>query len=211
MKTILYTGYDAAYAPLAAITVPRMEQYAAKHGLDFKAYTEPLLDVPNGIYWTGVCGALKAFEDGYERVMYLDVDQLITSFEAVPDVATYGFHASRDWGEDAIEPWQFSACGFIAHKDCQKLFNKALSLEPEWRDKPFPEQGPLQWIYQQPIGMTECGMTVHPRKVFNCVPELIAPGNVPQKWEAGDFAAHLTMLDINHRIEIANWILDEIK
>lgn len=217
MKTLLYTGHDAAYKPLADITVPRMSEYAMRHGMDFTCHTDPLIDVPNGIYWTGVCGALKAFEEGYDRAIYLDVDQLVTNFDfKLPDWH-FRFHASKDWGSDAVESWHFSMCGFVAYPDSQSLLNRVLSMEPEWREKPFPEQGPFQEMVKTftagiPMVKNKEGLTalinVHPRKVFNNVPDQICPGNVPEPWQPGDWCAHLTMLDLNRRIEIAKEILN---
>lgn len=203
MKTILYTGHDATYAALAAITVPRIAQYAERHGYDFHCSTEPLLDVPNGIYWTGVCGALKAFDDGYERAIYLDVDQLITNYSSVLPDWGFGFHASKDWGEDAVEPWQFSMCGFVAHPDSVSLLRKAVSMEPEWRDRPFPEQNTVQEIAKNFTDM----VTVHPRKLFNAVPDAVCPGKVPEPWVNGDWCAHLTMLPIDERVKLAKEIV----
>ncbi len=220
MRTILYTGHDDAYATLAAITVPRMAEYAAKHGMDFQCHTEPLIDVPNGIYWTGVCGALKAFEDGYDRAIYLDVDQLITNQTCELIDRSSGFHASKDWGSDATEPWHFSMCGFVASRDTISLLNKVLSMEPEWRDKPFPEQGPMQDVVKaftsglvmKPNSEGYTGLiNIHPRKVFNCVPDQVCPGNVPEPWTKGDFAAHITMVPLEKRIEIAKEILNVIQ
>lgn len=219
MKTLLYTGHNDAYKPLAAITVPRMTEYAERHGMDFHCYTEPLVDVPNGIYWTGVCGALKAFEEGHERVVYLDCDQLLTNFDyKLPDWKI-GFHASKDWGSDAVEPWHFSMCGFVAHVDSFSLFTKTLSMEPEWRDRPFPEQGPFQEVVRCRVEGTKfvknqehfIGMiNIHPRRVFNCVPDQVCPGNVPEPWAVGDLAAHITMAHADRRIEIAKEILSRL-
>lgn len=207
MKTLLYTGHDDAYAPLAAITVPRMHDYAHKHGMDFMLHLKPIIDVPNGIYWTGVCGALKSFSEGYDAAMYLDVDQLITNFNPVWPPMAGGFHVSKDWGEDATDPFQFSACGFIAYKqDCVGLFRHILALEPEWRDKPFPEQGPMQYAAKR----FSDNVHIHPRKVFNCVPDQVCPGKVPEPWTKGDWCAHLTMVDLPRRIEIAKEILDSL-
>lgn len=230
MRTILYTGHDEAYKPLAKITVPRMAEYAEHHGMDFTCYDKPLIDVPNGIYWTGVCGALKAFEEGYDRAIYLDVDQLITNMDySVPNIWTYGFHASKDWGNDATNEWNFSMCGFVTFKTGKGIFETALSVEPHYRDKPFPEQLPMQEMakinmqqrddfnhYVETSGYkplfkspkdSQWLWTIHPRKVFNCVPYQVCPGNVPEPWSKGDFAAHLTMVDLPRRIEIANEIL----
>lgn len=228
MKTLLYTGYDIAYCRLADITLPRMEKYASKHGLDFRYHVAPLINVPHGIYWTGVVGGLNAFNEGYDRAIYLDVDQLITNYDfKLPDWQN-GFHVSKDWGEDAIHHWQFSMCGFLAFNSTDELFKQCLSLEPEWRDKPFPEQGPMQYVasaaqedgphilnrapkvkalakhlnYQGPV-------IVHPRKVFNCVPDQVCPGKVPEPWAKGDWCAHLTMLPLEERIQLAHNLIKE--
>lgn len=230
MRTLLYTGFDEPYEKLAGITVPRMMEYAKRHGMDFICHhSYPLINVPNGIYWTGVCGALKAFEDGYDRAIYLDVDQLVTNFETKIPPWQNGFHASKDWGEDAVHHWQFSMCGFVAFNSTEELFRQCLDLEPEWRDKPFPEQGPMQYVasaafedgphilnrapelkafaksiaYKGPV-------ILHPRKVFNCVPDQVCPGAVPEPWAPGDWCAHLTMVDIPRRIQIAKEILGQL-
>lgn len=219
MKTLLYTGYDSAYARLADITLPRMEQYAAKHGIDFRYYVAPLINVPHGIYWTGVVGALNAFRDGYDRAFYLDVDQLITNMDDEPMVSGAGFHAPKDWGKDSVDPWQFSMCGFIATPDAKSLFDTALEMEPEWRDKPFPEQGPMQHIVKKMVedlphmvankeNLTGL-INVWPRAWLNCVPDEVCPGSVPEPWLPGDFAAHLTMLPLDERIKLAHKLIKE--
>jgi len=214
MKTLLYTGHDKAYAPLAAITVPRMAEYAERHGFDFTCYTEPIIDVPNGIYWTGVCGALKAFEDGYDQAIYLDVDQLVTNFNyRVP--AGNGFHISKDWGVDATGRFDVSACGFAIGKEASRVASLTIDLESEWREKPFPEQGPLRYVIEK-ISHESLSKNqrdpifVHHRGEFNCVPEEVCPGNVVWPWWKDCWCAHLTMVDLNRRIEIAKEILKNL-
>jgi hypothetical protein len=211
MKTLLYTGHDAAYKPLADITVPRMAEYAERHGFDFTCHTEPLIQVPNGIYWTGVCGALQAFEDGYDRAIYLDVDQLVTNMEFKINPPPFGIHVSKDWGNDAILDEHFSACGIVSHmKDSERFMKNVLFLEPAFRDKDFPEQAPLQSVYKHQKAAELNIVTVHPRKVFNCVPDQVCPGAVPEPWAPGDWCAHLTMVDLARRIEIAKEILSSL-
>lgn len=209
MTTCLFTGYNDAYAPLAELTCPLMVAYASRHGYDFDCYKNWSLpayllpmDVPNRIYWTGVVGALRKLKN-YERVIYLDADQMITNpdFEIGPP--EFGFHISRDWGADAEAPWEFSACGFIAHRDCIELLEAVLQAEPEWRNKPFPEQAPLR--NNAMIRMKNAiqpTIHVHPRRYFNAVPDAVCPGEVPEPWAKGDFAAHLTMLPLDKRIEL---------
>ena len=200
MRTALITGYNATYTPLASLTVPLMYQYAERHGFDVRIYTSPIIsDIPYAIYWTGVCGALEAFGSGYDRVIYLDADQMITNPDIVPEVAQAGVAISKDWGADAVEPWHFSMCGWIAHKNSAILFRKALQLEPDFREKPFPEQAPMQHLYQT-IPWVPPMVQVHPRRMFNAVPNEVSPGNVCEPWERGDFCAHLTMLGLRERI-----------
>lgn len=205
MRTILFTGADKAYEPLSQLTVPLMQQYADRHGYTFRFHSEPLIDAPNGIYWTGVCGALKALKEGYSRAIYLDCDQQITNMDFELPGWWGGFHVSRDWGEDAVSPLQFSACGFAAHPDCIDFLQGVLDMEPEWRDKPFPEQAPLR-----EAGSKFKWINLHPRKLFNCVPDQVCPGKVPEPWAKGDFAAHLTMLPIDERVKLFHEIQKQL-
>lgn len=210
MKTLLYTGFDAAYKPLADITVPRMREYAIRHGIDFTCAMSPLIDVPNGIYWTGVCGALEAFKVGYDRAIYLDVDQLITNmdFSLADYMANFqhGFHVWRDWGSDSKSEHDFSACSIITHTDCVNLLKEILSVEPEWRDEPFAEQGPMRHILNERCKDVSEPIYFHDR-TLNKVPDAVSPGNIPEPWRPDDMSAHITMVDLTRRVEIATEIL----
>lgn len=209
MKTILYTGHDDAYASLAEITVPRMAAYAKRHGMEFQCITGPVDDIPDAIYWLKFSAA-EGFLLLYDRVIWLDVDQLITNMDAkiaIPDEA-YGFHVSTDWGYDAIEPHHFSVCGFAAHRDSLPLFEAAWELEPTSRGKPFPEQEPMRQVVKSYVDMHNPPICfVHGRKAFNCVPDAVCPAKVPEPWQPSDFAAHLTMLGVEDRVKLAKEIL----
>lgn len=229
MKTLLYTGYNDAYARLAKITVPRMDEYAARHGLEFLCHREgDIADSisPNeGIYWLKFEKALKLFSRGYDRLIWLDVDQLITNMGVKLPETTRGLHLPKDWGHDAVEPWHFSVCGFIAHPDAVPLFQRAIALEPRHRGKPFPEQEPMREVVKDIMDNagearehfgdqmkyylpTLDGMiNLHGRTPFNCVPEEVCPGKVPEPWAKGDLACHITMVDLPRRVEIAKEIL----
>lgn len=228
MKSVLYTGHDESYQPLADMTVPLMREWAVRHRIDFREFIEP----PDGlnIFWTGVARGLELLRDGYERVMYLDVDQMITHpIQSLANLPPFGFHCSKDWGSDATETWQFSACGWIAHRDCISMLVDVMAMEPEWRDKPFQEQGPWQeWMRKRHDGMLwfetpetpetparrthwRAGVSIHPRRTFNAVPDQVCPGKVPDPWQPGDFAAHLTMVDLPRRIEIFHLLQAQLK
>jgi len=199
MKTILYTGFDPSYFPLAKLTIPLMGDYADKHGMEMAVFTAP----PEGlnIYWTGIARGLQLLED-YDRILYLDCDQMITNPDRPPNFdPSYGFWCSRDWGSDAVERWHFSACGWVAHSDCIPMLKAVLEMEPEWRGKPFQEQGPWrEWMQTKSPG--NLYININPRRLFNAVPDQVCPGQVPEPWQPGDFAAHLTMVGLERRVEI---------
>lgn len=212
MKTILFTGWDEPYDELSRLTTGKMFAYARRHSMGFHTYENP----PEGlnIYWTGVARGLRLLNEGCDRVMYLDVDQLITNpAVSFDDIPMSGFHCSKDWGADAVEPWHISACGFIAHQDSIPLFRQVLEAEFEYRGKPFQEQAPLREQIKSILIGTELlrkegeeacvKIGLHPRRTFNAVPDEVCPGQVPEPWQPGDFAAHLTMAPMERRIELA--------
>lgn len=214
MKSILFTAWNEKYDPLATLTVPLMGTYATHHALDFDEITEPMMPGPDGIYWTKFVAALKYLREGYGRVIWLDVDQMITNQDIIFDLPKFGFHVSSDWGFDVKEPSHFSVCGFVAHRDSIYLFEEALALEPESRGKPFPEQEPMRQIVRartKDLQMYElkpqeqtwnAGINIHQPRFLNAVPNEVCPGKVVDPWKPGDFAAHLTMLDVPKRIEL---------
>jgi hypothetical protein len=200
MKTILYTGYDEAYKPLADLTVPLMAEYAERHGMKFFAYS--IAPAHLNTYWTGVARGLELLiDDEPDRVIYLDVDQMVTNPDFLIDghIFEHGFHVPRDWGNDAKE-MDASACCLILYQDCIPLLEEILALEPEYRDKPFQEQAPMRQVLQQ--RMDTHPIYIHTRKPLNCVPDQVCPGKVPEPWQPGDFAAHITMVSLERRIEI---------
>lgn len=204
MRTLLFTGYDDSYCALADITVPRMLAFASRRGWDFKAWrTFPFPVSRDAAYWMGACGALEALGNGYERVVYLDCDQLVTNMDFDRFPKGSGFHASRDWGPDATDGSYFSMCGFLADQSAAPLFRAAWMLAEIWKDRPFPEQGVMRHVVAQKM---HCAATIHPRRLFNCVPKEISP-DVQEPWQPGDWCAHLTMQTMAERIELAKKLL----
>lgn len=216
MRTILYTCFNDAYAPLAAITVPRLAEYAERHGMDFTCFRGPFVD--DDVYW---CKFDKAPEllGEYERIIWMDVDQLVTNFTVTPALPGFGFHVSKDWGEDAVGPFDVSACGIVMHLDCRQLLDGILHLKQDSKGKPFPEQSPMRAVIKQvgdgvPMRPNAEGCTgminIHQRNPFNSVPEQVCPGKVPDPWIPGDWCAHITMVPVERRVEIAKEILETL-
>lgn len=217
-EVVVYSGVDDSYAELAVITFPLMESWAHKHGATFIGFRQPPKDL--NPWWFGIGYGLELLRDGYKRIIRLDADQVITNadkwFDEIPFV---GFHIGKDWGYDAIEPWHVSTCGFIAHQNCIPFFKSVLDMEPEWRDKPFQEQGPLREVIRRMMsdlphmtmidpGVKYTGLiNIHPRKLFNSVPEEVCPGKIPEPWAKGDLTCHITMLPMDERLALIKKIL----
>lgn len=199
-KTVILTGYNDKLVPLAAITEPRLEQYADRQGMDFVASRYKEMVNP---YWQKIRDVIAAIEL-YDRALWMDIDQLVTNMDAQLPEYWLGAHFSMDWGVDATGPSDFSACGFIACADSLPLFQWVESVHDQYADGPFPEQTPLRLAYRE--NRFPGLIYSHPRRLLNAVPIEVHP-SAPEPWQPGDFAAHLTMLSVEERVKLARTIL----
>lgn len=199
-NTILLTGYNPKFSKLAAITEPRLQEYADRHGMDFIAslYKETV-----NPYWEKIRDVIATI-DLYERVVWLDIDQLVTNMDAKLPEYWLGAHFSMDWGIDATGPDCFSACGFIACADSLPLFEWVESVHDLYAGGTFPEQTPMRLAYRE--NRFPGLIYVHPRRLFNAVPIEVHP-SAPEPWQPGDFCAHATMLPVDERVALAGKIL----
>lgn len=198
MKTLLLTGFDDKMAPIGELTSPLMEDYAKCNKMDYRCWRQVTAKHP--AYWEKIPRILDAFSDGYDRVVWLDADQMVTAPELGPwKRIKKGFHASLDWGQDATADSHFSMCGFTACRDTVPLFEFLEHTKADWVDKPFPEQAPMRWLYEQRYGKHR--MVTHPRRMFNAVPIEVHP-TVQEPWQPGDWCAHLTMLPVPERVAL---------
>lgn len=206
MRTLLVTGYDDKMAELGVLTTPLMQSYASLQRFDFKCVRgaiEPLC-----IYWMKVIETIRALESGYDRVFWMDADQVVTNPKFNPDWVS-GFHVSKDWGQDATEDYQFSVCGYVACADSKFILQGALDSEPFWRGCDFPEQRPIQEQFKN-SDQVKMAMTIHPRKTFNAVPVEIHQ-DVVDRWTPNDFSAHLTMVPIAERVRLFHEIRKQVQ
>lgn len=194
-SSLLLTGYDDKFAPIGELTTPLMQSYAERHGMDFKCQREYPDHYP--AYWQKLVDVVAAFDAGYEHVLWLDADQMITNPFAVRWTLFPGFCASLDWGRDAVEPSHFSMCGFIANPKARLLFDWCLENEVKYAHGEFPDQKPMRELYADNKELFH----ILPPFFFNAVPIEIHP-TVKDPWRPGNFAAHLTMVPIERRVEL---------
>lgn len=212
MTTLLLTAYDSAMAPIGDLTSPLMLAYANRHGFDFhcsrvfgnrietesEPYWQKIWDIKMLMNRGNPCGKL------YDRLMWLDADQMVTNPDWTPPW-TSGFHASLDWGVDAVDDNHFSACGFVVCADSLNVIYATAAKHEEFEGVPFPEQAAMRRFreygdYSIKKSLQE-NMHIHPRRVFNAVPTEICE-DAPEPWQLGDFCCHLTHLDVHSRVEV---------
>jgi hypothetical protein len=207
MKTILLTGFDEVMRPIGELTLPLMQSYAERHGLQWGAFYTVTPGQP--AYWEKVPHVISALKH-YDRVIWLDADQMITNpnFD-LAERFTGGFHASKDWGADATEDSHFSMCGFVCHRDSLPLFEWLEANKADWIGKPFPEQAPMRYLFKcsqdDPLFkesvLKNARMYVWHRRLFNAVPIEVHP-TVKEPWQLADWCAHLTMLPVPERVQL---------
>lgn len=197
MRTLLLTAFDDRMAPLGNLTAPLMLSYANRHGFDFHCIRQ----FPTGLpaYWHKMPCTIKAFMEGYVRVIWLDADQKITNPDIIPP-GDHGFNASMDWGQDATDKSHFSMCGYTAFADSWHLFQWVLNREDYYIYGLFPEQTPMRHLYARDDDQHGV-MTIHPRRAYNAVPIQVHE-SAAEPWQPGDFSAHLTMLSIADRVKL---------
>jgi hypothetical protein len=200
MRTVLLTAFDDAMEELGALTSQRMQQYANAWGMDFICRRQFTCQVP---YWEKIVMILDALQNGYERVIWLDADQVITNFQTEIGFCT-GFHASLDWGIDVVDDSHFSACGLVVCRDALPIIQWVHDNRDWYMYQPFPEQAAMRRYFTH--GDQGFRMTIHPRKGFNCVPVELCP-TAPEPWEKGDFCCHLTHVPIPERVDMFHKII----
>lgn len=203
MNTLLLTGYNEKFKPLANITVQRLFAYANQHELKFTCHAYVGSMNP---YWQKVRDILRYLPD-FDRILWMDCDQLVTNMDFELPAVWSGAHFSMDWGQDATGPECFSACGFLACSDSLPLFEWIESVHDQYADGPFPEQTPMRLAYTE--NRFPGKMHVHSRRLFNAVPIEVHP-TVVEPWQPGDFCAHVTMASLTERVAIAQKILERL-
>lgn len=195
MRKILMSGYDEAVAPIGDLTSPLMESYAREIGCEFilhRKYPEDVHPVWQKAIF--ILGALRKAD----RVLWLDADTIITNPDyRLPANLSPGLHCSQDWRLDQGLR-DFSLGNVFATKEAIRVYEHALH-QKHWADKPLWEQSAMREVQYNPeIAHL---IHVHPRTMFNAVPNEIAP-DVAEPWRPGDWLCHLTGVSIDRKVQL---------
>lgn len=83
-KVVIFSAYNAKYAPLAAIAAPNWEAYAKKHGYGLRLYPDGFHLNPDDLSTYGDKGKFQWYYElcgGADIVMFLDIDALFMNME----------------------------------------------------------------------------------------------------------------------------------
>jgi hypothetical protein len=192
-KTLLLTGFDNNFKPIGNLTSPLLLSYASQHDIDFLCLRDYPKDIPAS--WYKVTGVLTGFAAGYDRVLWMDADILITNPTIMPPW-TNGFHASCDWSPNDL---LFNMGCFLACRDTRYLFEELIKHRSKYPGQPW-EQACMRNLYRRNKETREI-IHIHPRRMFNAVP-IEVHGEVVDPWQPGDWVCHLTNLPIEQRIAL---------
>lgn len=202
MRTLLLTGYDDNMKAVGDITSDVMRHYASKHSIDFLCIRQYAKDTHPS--WQKAMHVACQLSNGYQRVIWLDADTLITNSDTYLDSTRNDvppIEVSQDWGTDATELHHFNMGNFIANVDANELWafvwkRYLPKMKETWGNAPLWEQSALQELYKS-MKEPETIFGVYPRRMFNSVHSELAP-SAPEPWQEGDWLCHLTGEEITN-------------
>lgn len=216
MRLLVLTGCDYAMLELAEITMETHADLASAMGAGFRRIMPFEYGTDTHPSWQKLRFVQQAFEDGYDRVLWLDADTVVTNnycpklsdCTAGTTGTTDGgecLTVSKDWGvpESGMESVYFSMGNFIWRNTQagRRLLTAALNLQPKHGNSPLWEQSAIQQICMDG-GPEKHGVLILPRRAFNSVPKHpLVPAVEP--WEDGDFLCHMTAMPHEDRIPYA--------
>ncbi|MEL6201193.1 MAG: DUF6625 family protein [Pseudomonadota bacterium] len=78
-KWCLFTAYDSHLADMAEITVPNMQRYADRHGMELRAYDNRYVD--RRPHWLKVQLARELLEEDFDFIFWVDTDAIFVDLE----------------------------------------------------------------------------------------------------------------------------------
>ena len=105
LKVCVVTAFDSKYGALANLSIPHMKEYAGRHGYEFRMFRRDDCARPHG--WMKIEPILEALADGFDFVLWLDVDTLFVRKDAdILAAAQPDADLHMVWHD--LEPRQFS-------------------------------------------------------------------------------------------------------
>jgi hypothetical protein len=206
MSLCIVTAYTPTpgWKELGEFTVLSMKEYADRHGLHLKVFTDGF-NRTRAFQWSKIQFIRRVLPD-YDWVWWLDADAIITNHKN-----TYSKFLLQD--ADIVignQPETDSFCntGSFFIRNCPFSF---WLLDEIWKrddlaNKTFYEQTALSNLYEK--GMCKNRVKLIPFRQINSFCDAYAErlgGAIPDEklqWHVGDFVAHCCGYSVSHRLEI---------
>lgn len=202
-ETLLLTSCSESYAPLAVVTRPNHEDYAARQGYDSECLQIDAKDARGNVKASlfTLHAVLAALEDGYKTVLSHGVDVVFTNqtirLENIAPRAPVAIAREelRWW------PINFDVVIWRDTVETIALLHRLISDEPIWSKQRW-------WVQQHLWNLILTNSTVRktveivPARTMNSTAQLCA-----SRWQLGDFACHFLDMPFDQRIKCAKAIL----
>jgi hypothetical protein len=166
---LLLTGYRGdTFAALASVTLPRARQYAARHGMDVRVAS---LDGLRPASWQKLLALVDALDDGYERVLWLDADVVVSdmSRNVLDDVPTTAWQAMVVHETNC---GSVPNCGvWVVTRAMRSYLADAWDLE-QYTTHPWWEQAAVLELMGYVVTPDPTARLRHPTELFNRTREL---------------------------------------
>lgn len=202
---VICTAHDAAYQPMADITIDTVAAYANKH--NYRLCYRPNLDPREG----DMC-KIRLFREIYATGMYtgddyfvwIDTDAIVMNsnvkIESIAGQYMGDYHVLYGQDPNGINTGVWMA-RFTSHADHFLRVSMQQSLAMGWSDQPGIFQTSLQPIFSRVVKYI-------PGKIFNAMPyehygwDSWAHKNEINNYETGDFILHLPGIELQARLEL---------
>jgi len=196
MKIALTTQWDDAFAQVAKLTIPIMQEYCLRWGYSFHA-----LHFQNGDVIKARSRVIAKLLPEYDIVVHVDADCLLTNLAmSICDVQEIG---SR---------WNVSASGNGGQiNDGVCIWRKSETTEIFLNNHIAGKYGDV--ILQDAVAMEPSLIVRNPscQKINACLPEEYDPV-MPEytRWTKGSFCLHLLAMDNERRVRLISEHLNQI-
>lgn len=154
MKSLLMTGWRGTqYARFAAHTLPRLDEYAKRHGMDFQCVSLSSPTVPPS--WMKLPNIGAALEDN-DRVVWIDIDVVVVrSDESIVESISPG--AVQGVVEHRTDCGQVPNCGvwLLTQEMAPWLLRAWFELLPTYRDCAWWEQAAIMELMGYAVQITD--------------------------------------------------------
>ena len=211
MKPVILTGHTSAMREIAALCLPSVQAWAAKHGCECIVLTDTDFPAEQGHPSFQKLRWIRAFLINLAKpVLWLDADVLITNSEIPPSsllpTAPDFLRVSRDYTASNRPAHLAWSAGVMAWWPDEQALHWLAAAKQDQRAKwhGLWDQDALQ--RSQPPH----GVCISPPRFMNAVSPLVPNADEPSKWSHGDLLCHFTGFPLAGRAAVIRGFVQEL-